>query len=43
MAGLIGKFKHGDATAVRKKKYAEGTLKYSLFKQAKVNLTRLSL
>ena len=37
MAGFMGKFK-GDATAVRKKKFAEGTLRYNLYKQAKETL-----
>ena len=37
MAGFMGKFK-GDATAVRKKKFAEGTLRYNLYKQTKETL-----
>lgn len=39
MAGFIGNFKGfkgNDATAVRKKKFAEGTLRYSLYKHTQV-------
>ena len=37
MAALIGKFKGNDATAVRRKKFADGTLRYSLYKQTEVS------
>lgn len=37
MAGFMGKFK-SDATAVRKKKFDEGTLRYKLYRQARETL-----
>lgn len=37
MAGFMGKFK-SDATAVRKKKFDEGTLRYKLYHQARETL-----
>lgn len=37
-ANFLGNFMKGDATAVRKKKFAEGTLRYDLFKKAKETL-----
>jgi hypothetical protein len=39
MAAFIGKLKGNDATAVRKKKFSEGTLRYSLFKETQVKTT----
>ena len=38
MAGFIGKLKSGEKTAVRKKKFAEGTLRYHLFRNAQATL-----
>ena len=38
MAGFMGKIKKSNDTALRKKKFAEGTLRYHLFRQAQETL-----
>lgn len=38
MAGFMGKIKKSNETALRKKKFTEGTLRYHLFRQAQETL-----